>query len=153
MLAGARARLKFKLDKAQTARLDGTSIPLEEAGGRCAVVEVRLCANCSKDADGKATAAFSATELAEADRSLVDLPPSEEANASEARSSAPAVGSGATRSPDVLPTAGETADAASAPDAAARPLVRGRSEEPVVTAAAAAKADGKSAKRTRGRAE
>ena len=65
----------------------------------------------------------------------------------------PAVGSGATRSPDILPTAGETADAASAPDAAARPLTRGRSEEPVVTAAAAAKADGKSAKRTRGRAE
>jgi len=105
VLAGARACFKFKLDKVQTACLDGTSIPLEKAGRKCAIMEIRLCANCSKDAGGKATAAFlgcsivSATELAETDRSLLDLPPFEGANASEARFSVPAVGSGATRSP------------------------------------------------------
>ena len=90
-LAGARACFNFKLDKVQMACLDGTSIPLEKAGGKCAVMGIRVHANCSKDAGGKATADFlgcsivSATEPAETDRSLLDLPPFEGANASEAR--------------------------------------------------------------------
>jgi len=154
------AALKCKLgEDVMMQCLDGKAIPFERASGMYAIVEFRIYANASKSKTGTNTSAFigcsivAATQLEETATSLRDLPLFEGVNAGEPRFSVPTAGSGATRSPDVIPTAAEQAAA----DAAERPLVRGRSdaEEPASAAAktASASAGATSAPRTRARAE
>ena len=134
---------KLKLGKISMKCLDGSTILVEEAGGKLAILEFRLYACATKNAEGKVTAAFiggslvSATELADTPASLAALPPFKGSNASDTQFSIPAAGSGATRSPDLEP------DAAAAD--VARPLVRDRDSPPAKTSSAA--------KRTRARPE
>ena len=138
-VTNAVAFFKLKLDKVMMTCLDGSSIPLEQASGKHAILEFRLYANATKNADGKITSAFvgcslvSATELAETATSLAALPLFEGSNGAEAKFSVPAAGNGATRSPDLVPDAAGTAAAADS-----RPLVRDR-VSPAAKAAPAAK--------------
>ena len=154
------AALKCKLGKDVVMQcLDGKAIPFERASSMHAIVEFRIHANANKSKTGTDTSGFvgcstvAATQLEETATSLRDLPLFEGVNAGEPRFQVPTAGSGATRSPDVVPTAAEKAAA----DAAERPLVRGRSpaEEPASAAAktASASAGTTSAPRTRARAE
>lgn len=98
--------LKFKLGKDVSIKsLDGTSVPLEDAGGKYAIVELRMYANAAK-IKGVNAGAFigcsivGATELAETETSAIDLPQFDGIDAGEVRMTVPAAGSGAARSPD-----------------------------------------------------